>query len=301
MHKSCFTIALVSVLIAASGVPCPAAPPELVVVQSADIKPFNDTRAGFERTCGCDIADVIITSADRQDIVSIIRRTNPDGVLAIGLDALARVKNVHDVPLFYTMTAGTGHPLEEMKNLSGVSMSISPEVQIQTVLEILPKTRRIGIIYDVRHSAHFVERVARYAAERKVEIVAQQVSDSRDVLTLLNGLKGRIDVLIMLPDMTVINKENINGMLLFSFSVGVPIFTFSEKYVEMGALAALTVEPFDLGAQTGEIAHMLLVGAERGPIRMYARKRILFINPKIAQKLGISILDAILKNSVIVK
>ena len=301
MHKYCFKIALLSVLIAATGVPCPAAGPEFIVVQSADIKPFNEARAGFESTCGCNIADVIITGADRRDIVGIIHRTNPDGVLAIGVDALAKVKNIQNIPLFYTMaTAVTGSD-QELKNISGINMLIAPEMQVQTIMEVLPAAKRIGVIYDFRHSSYFVERALRYASGHGLEILALQVSESKDVISLLNSLKGRIDVLVMLPDVTVINRENVSGFLQFSFSTGVPIFTFSEKYVEIGAFAAIAVDPFDLGAQAGEIARKAMLRSESRPVHMYARKKILYINLKIAQKLKINIPAAIANKSVLVK
>ena len=80
----------------------------------------------------------------------------------------------------------------------------------------------------------------------------------------------------MVPDVTVITPETIDAMLLFSFRNRIPIFTFSDKYVEMGAMAAITVEPRDLGAQIGEILRKAMSGRTgggyydwqvRGPLR----------------------------------
>ena len=292
----------VAIFLAISCIICTASSPEIVVVQSADIRPFDEARDGFESTCGCTIAEVIVTGSDRADVAGTIRRMNPDGVLAIGLDALERVQTIRDIPLFYTMTAGTGHPFQEFKNLSGVSMFISPERQLQAIKEMFPDAKRIGLIYDPRHTASLLERAVQYANAHSIEIIAKKADTTRAVLPLLEELKGKIDVFIMLPDVTVTNRETIDSMLLFSFRNRVPIFTFSEKYVEMGALAALIVNPFDLGAQTGEIVRKRLGGrSQGGSTRAYARQQVLLINPKIAQKLGIAIPEAILKKSVMVK
>jgi len=299
--KSGLIAPLVIIFLAISGIVCTASP-EIVVVQSADIRPFDETRDGFESTCGCTIADVIVIGSDRADVAGTIRRMNPDGVLAIGLDALARVQTIRDIPLFYTMTAGIGHPFQELKNLSGVSMFISPERQLQAIKEMFPDAKRIGLIYDPRHTDALLERAVQYANAHSIEIIAKKADTTRAVLPLLEELKGKIDVFIMLPDVTVTNRETIDSMLLFSFRNRVPIFTFSEKYVEMGALAALIVNPFDLGAQTGEIVRKRLEGrSQGGSTRTYARQQVLLINPKIAQKLGIAIPEAILKKSVMMK
>ena len=292
----------VAIFLAISCIICTASSPEIVVVQSADIRPFDEARDGFESTCGCTIADVIVIGSDRADVAGTIRRMNPDGVLAIGLDALERVQTIRDIPLFYTMTAGTGHPFQELKNLSGVSMFISPERQLQAIKEMFPDAKRIGLIYDPRHTASLLERAVQYANAHSIEIIAKKADTTRAVLPLLEELKGKIDVFIMLPDVTVTNRETIDNILLFSFRNRVPIFTFSEKYVEMGALAALIVNPFDLGAQTGEIVRKRLEGrSQGGSTRTYARQQVLLINPKIAQKLGIAIPEAILKKSVMMK
>ncbi|HTZ17144.1 MAG TPA: ABC transporter substrate binding protein [Dissulfurispiraceae bacterium] len=281
---------------------CSAAPAEIVVVQGADIKPFDDALEGFESTCECTISEVIISGSETSDIAGRARRLHPDAVLALGADALAKVRTIRDIPIFYTMTAGARHPFGELSNLSGVSMFISAERQIDAIRELFPGARRIGIIYDARNTAALIERTIQYGRSNSVEVVAKQTSSARDVQSLLEGMKGQIDVLMMVPDVTVTTPETLDSMLLFSFRNRVPIFTFSEKYVQQGAVAALIVAPYDLGAQTGEIARKLMrEKAERTAVRSYAKKQVLMINTRIAKKLGIVISDAIMKKSVKVK
>jgi putative ABC transport system substrate-binding protein len=76
----------------------------------------------------------------------------------------------------------------------------------------------------------------------------------------------------------------------------VPIFSFAGKYVEMGAVAALVVDPHDMGVQAGEIVKTLAAG-RKGPIRVYARRSRLVINTKVAAKMGLKIRDEISQGS----
>jgi putative tryptophan/tyrosine transport system substrate-binding protein len=285
-----------------TGIECPAASPEVVVVQSANIKPFVDAVEGFESTCDCTISEVIITGAEKSDIAEKIRRLEPDAVLALGVDALEKVLSIRNIPLFYTMTGGMRQPFPELSNLSGVSMFITPERQIEAIKDVFPAAKRIGLIYDPRNTDPIVERALKHADAHSIEIILRKADSARDISSILEGLKGKIDVLLMLPDLTVITPETVDAMLLFSFRNRVPIFTFSEKYVERGAVAALIVNPHDLGAQTGEIARKIMRDpAKNSPIKTYARKQVLLINTKIARKLGIVIADDVLKKSVQVK
>jgi putative ABC transport system substrate-binding protein len=285
-----------------TGIECPAASPEVVVVQSANIKPFVDAVEGFESTCDCTISEVIITGAEKSDIAEKIRRLEPDAVLALGVDALEKVQSIRNIPLFYTMTGGMRQPFPELSNLSGVSMFITPERQIEAIKEVFPAAKRIGLIYDPRNTDPIVERALKHADAHSIEIVLRKADSARNISSILEGLKGKIDVLLMLPDLTVITPETVDAMLLFSFRNRVPIFTFSEKYVERGAVAALIVNPHDLGAQTGEIARKIMRDPRNSsPVKTYPRKHVLLINTKIAKKLGIVIADDVLKKSVQVK
>jgi putative ABC transport system substrate-binding protein len=289
-------------VLAIMAVDCRAESLEVVVVQSASIRPFAEAMEGFESTCGCTISEVINTEDERSDIAERVRRLQPDGVLALGTDALARVQSIRNIPLFYTMTGGMRQPFPELNNLSGVSIFISPENQVGAISEVLPSAKRIGIIYDPKNTAILVERVNKYSATHAIDIVTRKVGDARDVSANLEALKDKIDVLLMLPDTTVLTPQTVDSMMLFSFTNRIPIFTFSEKYVGLGALAALTINPHDLGAQTGTIARKIMNDPEaNSPVKTYPRKQVLLINLKIAKKLGIPIAESVLKKSVQVK
>jgi putative tryptophan/tyrosine transport system substrate-binding protein len=293
---------LIILILTVSGIECRTASAEVVVIQSASIKPFVDAVEGFESTCGCTIGEVIITGADGSDIADKIRRLEPDAVLALGMDALASMQSIRNIPIFYTMTGGMRQPFPEMSNLSGVSIFITPERQIEAIIEVFPAAKRIGVIYDPKNTAPLVQRAHKYADTKSIEIVSRKVGSARDITPILEDMKGKIDAFLMFPDLTVITPETVDAMLLFSFRNRVPIFTFSEKYVDLGALAALIVNPYDLGAQTGEIARKIMRDPRNSsPVKTYPRKHVLLINTKIAKKLGIVIADDVLKKSVQVK
>jgi putative ABC transport system substrate-binding protein len=177
-------------------------------------------------------------------------------------------------------------------------MLLTPERLIDAVLQILPNAKRWGVIYDPSNTGPFVERLVHNVRQHSINVIAKKAKDPREVPQILEDLKGKIEVLLMLPDTTVTTPETVNAMLIFSFRNAVPVISFSEKYVSMGALAAVTVSPRDLGIQTGEMARAHFSGrSEHRQAKTYARKNLLIINMKIAKKLGIFIKDAVLRKS----
>jgi putative ABC transport system substrate-binding protein len=75
------------------------------------------------------------------------------------------------------------------------------------------------------------------------EIITREVTRPYEVSGAIENLRGKIDVFWMLPDPIVITPETFNSILLFSFQNKVPVFSFSNKYVKMGALASLSADP----------------------------------------------------------
>ena len=111
-------------------------------------------------------------------------------------------------------------------------------------------------------------------------------------------MQGKIDMFWMLPDTSVVTAETVESILLFSFQNKVPVFSFSSKYVKMGALASISADPFDLGAQTGEIvANKFAKGLGEDPVLVRSRKIVLSVNRKIAEKLGIPLDNEITQNA----
>jgi putative ABC transport system substrate-binding protein len=135
------------------------------------------------------------------------------------------------------------------------------------------------------------------AVKMDVNLMATAVHRSRDVPLLLNTMKGKAGVFWMLPDITVITPETVESILLFSLENHIPILTFSEKYLELGAMLSIGIDPFDIGCQAGEIAQKIFSGsAVRDVQHVDARKALISINLKIAGKLGMTIDKEVIRN-----
>ena len=94
----------------------------------------------------------------------------------------------------------------------------------------------------------------------------------------------------MLPDLTVLTPETVEYLLLFSLEQEVPVLTFSDKYLEMGGLLSIGVDPYDMGRQAGELGRRILSAPKaRQSDFVFARKGLVTINSTVARKLGIQV------------
>jgi len=275
---------------------------DILVVQSLQVKPYNDALRGFGSVCAGRTVKLVSSELKEADVVGKVRKVSPDLILAIGMDALAKVKGIRDVPIVYLMVLNPQSTVQNNDNITGVSMNIQPEKQLATLRQVLPHAGKIGLLFDQDKSGDFVRKAQNVATAMGIELLAKKVQNSRDAAAALDGMRGKIDVFWMLPDTTVVNPGTIDLLLLSAIENRIPILTFAEKYAEKGALLALEVDATEAGRQAGEMANRIMAGTEVLKIgKEDARGGILTVNMIVAKKLGIPINIDVLKQANVIR
>lgn len=275
---------------------------EIVVVQSLRIKPYEKAIEGFRSVCNSKIKRLFVSEWEGANVVEKINKIGPDIVLAVGTSALLKIKKIKDIPVIYLMVLNHPHTSSGKKNITGISMKTSQEQQLITLLKAVPDTKNIGLLYDPDRTGHFVKKAHAAAKKIGIKLIAKEIHSARDAPSAIMNMRGKIDIFWMLPDLTVITPETVEFLLLFSLENKIPILTFSEKYVEMGALMSIGIDAFDIGIQAGEMAKKIFLGRDIKSIkRVDARKAVVSINLIVAKKLNITIDKKIINNAMIIE
>lgn len=263
---------------------------EVLVLQSFKAAPFDEALHGFKAVCRAETKTVIISDGERFDIGKSIREEKPEIILAIGASALKQAIKINNTPIVYLMVLNPEKIIRERTNVTGVHMMIPPGKYLDLMEKLEMPKLKVGILYDTAHSEMLIKRIMQAAGTRGIEITAKEVRSPKDVPYMLQRMKGSFNLFWMLPDTSVVTPETVEYLLLFTQRIGVPIFTFADKYLELGAMVSLEINSFDLGKQGGEIVNMILAGERISEIPYTeARKSVLRVNRKIAAKLGINL------------
>lgn len=271
---------------------------EIVVVQSADLKPYEEAFQGLERVCDANLERMVITEFQGADVIKEIKLKRPDMILAIGRDALSTVKRIKTIPIVYLMVLDPQSTLSGEDNITGVSMTIPPGRQLQALRQTMPHTKNVGLLYDPDRTGHIVAEAQNAAGEMGIVLTTKEIHSPKDVASSAIDMKEEIDVFWMLPDVTVMTPETVEFLLLFSLEHRIPLLAFAEKYLDLGAFVSTGIDASDIGAQAGEMANKILLGAKAKEIRhAHARKYVVSTNLMIAGKLGISLNLAMISNA----
>lgn len=271
----------------------------IAVIKSSDINPFNTVIAEFKRSCRCRVTEYDMTEDQAQVTLNNIRSTKPAAVFVVGAEAFTLVRGITDIPVIYSMVMIPGYSPED--NRIGVVMEVSPEKQLVELLNVLPATKRVGVVYDPRKTAHLVKNAIKAANTMGVKLIPKEVYSPKKTFAAISSIKNEIDAIWLLPDPIVLTQETVEFMLLFSLENNIPIFTFSEKYVRLGALMSLSPDPSEVGEKAGAIARRILAGEDLRDIKPGAvDKTILSLNTSVANKLGIAVSRHIIDRAYIV-
>jgi len=267
----------------------------VLVIQSLNVAPYEEALAGFKSVCDAEITKIVLSNQEKFN-PQIIQSNHPELILAIGMDALTKTKEIKDIPIIYMMVLNPQTIASGENNISGISMTLSPEKQMTTILEVLPAAKRVGILYHPDRTGSFVRGAVNAANNLGISLVAERVQNTKEVPSALKNIRNQIDAFWMIPDITVYSPETIEFLILFWLENRKPIISFSEKYVELGALMSISIDPFDIGTQAGEMAKTVLsnTGGNKNAQRIDARKAVILINMRIAKKLGITFDEKVL-------
>lgn len=275
---------------------------EVMALFTLRIKPYQDALEGFKAGCGCVPDAIDVSETSQQDLKEKIRAKRPSLLFVVGMETLEILQYINDIPIVYAMVLNAIPFVHGEGNITGVSLEVPSEKHFEALKNISPEIKRLGMAFDPRNSTQYLEQAWVAAKSNGITLVARRVYEPPKAPGLIKEMLGMVDAYWMLPDLTMNNPATVKFLMDFSMANNIPIITFSDKFVGMGALMALTPDSVDMGRQAGEMAHQILSGTKAGDIPPASPRKIgLMINLETARKMGITFNADILQRAGVIK
>ncbi|WP_372880564.1 ABC transporter substrate-binding protein [Psychromonas sp.] len=226
----------------------------------------------------------------------------PDVIVAIATpSAQAAASASKDIPVvFSAVTDPVGAKLvstliQPGGNVTGLSDMVNVKQQLALIQEFLPNLKTIGVPYNPgeANSVSIVNALKEAAQEVGVTVIESPAPKSSDVMIASKQLVGKVDAIYCSTDNTIVSA--FESVVKVGMDAQIPVFAADTDSVERGAVAAVGYDYGDLGRQTGDIVVRILKGEKPGMIDVkLAEGTSLYVNPKMAAKMGIEIPAAVL-------
>jgi len=227
---------------------------------------------------------------------------NPDIIVAIATPsaqavvASARRTNI----VFSAVTDPVGAKLvkawdQPSKNVTGVSDLTPINLHLEFIREVMPEAKSLGVIYNPgeANSVSLIKLVKQYGPTHNLKVVEAVSPKSADVQAAARSLLGKVDVIYLPTDNTVISA--MEGIIKIAEQAKIPVFAGDTDSVKRGAVAALGFNYYQVGRQTGQVVASILNGKSPQNIPVQGiEKTELFVNPKAAVRMGITLDEKII-------
>lgn len=180
------------------------------------------------------------------------------------------------------------NPSNPSETTTGVSNFVELEPQIVLFKQILPKMKNLGILYNPgeANSVSIVKKLELLCPAAGLNLIKTTINKTGDVAQNATRLAGQVDAIFVSNDNTVLSAIKILSHIATKNKI--PVFVSDTDAVELGALAALGPNQFDIGIQTGIMIASYLKGKPVSKIPVeFAKKTELFLNATIAKNIGI--------------
>jgi putative tryptophan/tyrosine transport system substrate-binding protein len=232
----------------------------------------------------------------------------PDVVVALATpSAQAVVAATKDIPVVYSaVTDPVAAKLVKTMEASGTNVTgvsdLSPlSKHVELIRKVAPKATRIGVIYSPgeANSVAIVQALKKEVGAAGLTLVEAPAARTVDVASAAQNLVGKVDVIYAPTDNNVMSA--FEAIVKVAQQAKLPVVAADTDAVKRGATAALGLNYYDLGRQTGKVVVRILNGEQAGTIASQVSNTFeLHVNPAAAQKQGVALSDELIKSAKVV-
>jgi putative ABC transport system substrate-binding protein len=183
-------------------------------------------------------------------------------------------------------------------NVTGMSHMLDPVKQVEIIKKVVPNAKRVGIVYNPgeANSVSALNSVKAVLEKQGMTLVEAAAPRTVDVAPAAKSLVGKVDVMYATTDNNVVST--FESLAKVCNDAKIPLIASDTGSVKRGAVAALGVNFYDLGRQTGKMVARILKGEKPGDIPSSTSKNLeLFVNTSAAQKQGVTLSPAFVKSA----
>ena len=217
---------------------------------------------------------------------------------------LALANNTKETPI---IMGGITYPVEagliasESKpgnNITGVSDRTPIKQQLEIMKQVLPNMKKVGILYTSSedNSVKQAEEAEKAAKELGLEVKVSTIANTNDIQQVTESLASQVDAIFVPIDNTIASA--MATVVQVTDAVKIPVFPSADTMVADGGVLGVGVDQYQIGVETAKMVVKVLKGAKPAdtPITL-ANKGVVYVNEEKAKKLGITILESILKDA----
>jgi len=236
--------------------PTLAAADGIAVISHVDIAPYREAIDGFQQQVRLPMTKYLLNKHDNTTVRNAIRAQQPNLIFVLGSPALRFARSLQQAtPIVLVFVL---HPDPLRTNEAGVAMTVSPALQLKTLLALAPNIQTIGTIYNPKKSASLIRQIKKETAAHHLRLLSDPISTHAEAAQSVQRITSEVDAIWIMPDTTALTTTLFQQVIRLAWKHAIPVIGLAPKHVRKGCLFALSFDNRAVGAQAGHLAYHIL-------------------------------------------
>lgn len=231
----------------------------------------------------------------------------PDVLVGLGTiasQALVSANRGKNIPIvFSSVTDPVGAQLvasltQPSGGVTGVTNWVPLEPQIEKFKRILPKLKRLGIVYNPGegNSVILVSRLKAVGGKMGIEVIDSAATSSAEVGLAAQNIAHKVDAIFISNDNTALSA--FPSIVAAGNEANIPVFVSDIDMVGKGAVAAFGPDQYELGRQTGRIIVKILKGTSPAKIDVeFPEKTEFYLNLDALEAIHLQVPESLINEA----
>lgn len=251
------------------------------------IDTLKDWAKSKGKTIAFDVKNAVGDTNNETSLAKSIVASKPD--LALGISTSSATKlanNTTKIPVLFTaVTDPSSVGLAGRANVTGTSDMNPVEAQIALLRKIVPDCKKIAFLYNPgeANSETQVKRAKAVCDEAGIKYADYTVDSASNVSAVAASINGVDAVYIPTDNLLAANMSNVQRKLINEKKI--PVIVGEAGMCDVGGLATVSIDYYQLGVQTAEMAIKILEGKKPAdiPFENYQKETAVRVNEENAR------------------
>jgi putative ABC transport system substrate-binding protein len=269
---------------------------DIAIIKSNNIGPYNQAIEGFMKEIKTDVSEYDLQGKSDKtfEIIKKIKKDSPRLIFALGtLASVIAKENISNIPIIYTLVLNPEKKGLKGANITGISIDVSSMMQFSVLKKVIPEIKKIGVLCS-RLTEDLTLRAQKNCQRMGLELLPVKISRPEDVPNGAKDLIAKVDLLWLIPDSIVVNRDSLYYILLLTLENNIPFMVYNKNFVKSGALLSPVVSFTTVGRQAGRLGRKVFQGKKLPATILPPAQVEWAINLNIANNLGLHIPENIL-------
>ena len=273
---------------------------QIVIIYTDSSSHTTRTIAGLEWSlkesqAGCTITEFFLANTEPTQKKNI-QALNPHLLITVGSTATSFAD--HAFPELPIVFAKVLNPIESGfiqswerpgRHLTGATLDIPVEMQLQKLTEMIPNLKKVGVIYN-NNTDRLVEDARKAAAALGIQVISYKLTAAKELPKAVDSLCRSAEAIWTVADEELSTPQFVRYTLLETLRHRIPVMGFNQTFVESGALFCLEADYKYIGRQAAQIAGSVLNGADPAKTKVSVPDIIyLYLNLKSGKLLNLNL------------